>query len=174
MAKSNLIGTYIPDEVTITISNSKFTHVVTGVASDTFINIERTTPATSSTEGADGSVMRVKRRIRNCTFTLTLLQGSNSNDIFSQLQKNDENSNFNDWLFSILVKDNSGRSYHYSDQAYVVNDPTVPYSTDATTREWAIQAYNVVSEVNGNSPFLPDEITVLEGIGKVIPPSWKK
>ena len=102
------LSTYFPDAVTIVLSNDKFTHMVSGIAEGTFVSVARATPATNLVIGADRSAMRIRRRNRSGSITVTLMQGSDSNDVFSQILRNDEEAMNNDWLFSITVKDTSG------------------------------------------------------------------
>src|SRR5690625_2144880 len=107
---ANLLSTYSPEAVSIIIGNDQFSHVVTGVAEETFITISRETPATQLVIGGDMSAMRIRRRNWSSTITITLMQGSNSNAVFSQILKNDEDAMNNDCLFHVTIKDGDRKS----------------------------------------------------------------
>lgn len=173
MANTNLLATYSPEEVSIIISNKNFSHQITGTIEGSFCTVERIRPSTSFVDASDGNAMRVRRKSRNCNIKISLVFGSNSNDLLGQLLRNDENASNNDWLFSILIKDNSGRSLHYSSQAYIENEPTSGYTVEGEAREWTIFALNVQGGVGGNAPYTPDEASTLEAIGGVVDSKWK-
>ena len=169
---ANILSTYFPESVTVVISNSKFTHVVNGLAEGTFITIARNTPASNLVIGADMSAMRVRRKNRSGSVTLTLMQGSDSNDVFSQIMQNDEDAMNNDWLFSISVKDGSGRSVFSSPQAYIANLPNIAFGTDAENREWVIECIDIKSHVGGGGFLDPSTNSTLSDVGYTADPNW--
>lgn len=169
---ANLLSTYSPEAVSIIIGNDQFSHVVSGVAEDTFITISRETPATQLVVGGDMSAMRIRRRNRSSTITITLMQGSNSNDVFSQILKNDEDAMNNDWLFHVTIKDGSGRSVFFSPQAYIANMPDISFGTEGDNRDWVIQCIDLDAHVGGGALLTPENSTTLEDVGYPVPPGW--
>lgn len=172
---SSFLATYVPEEVVILLTGTKktFQHIVTAPAEGTFCTISRLTPSTSMVNGADMSAMRVRRKNRNCTITINLLFGSETNDFFSKLLQNDEDASNNDWLFTLMIKDSSGRSLHYSKQAYIVNMPDHTFSTEGDGGvEWQIQALNVQSHVGGGGDINDATATQMKAIGYEIEDRW--
>lgn len=169
---ANILSTYFPEAVTVVIANDKFSHVVNGVAEGTFITVSRDTPATNLVIGGDMSAMRVRRKNRSGSINVTLMQGSDSNDVFSQILRNDEDAMNNDWLFSITVKDGSGRSVFFSPQAYIANMPDIAFGTDAENREWVIQCIDITSHVGGGGLLDPSTTDTLDAVGYTPDPSW--
>jgi|SRR5690625_29804 len=169
---ANILSTYFPEAVSIIIGNDQFSHVVSGVAEGTFITVARETPATQLVIGGDMSAMRVRRKNRASTVTVTLMQGSDSNDVFSQILKNDEDAMNNDWLFHLTIKDGSGRSVFFSPQAYIANMPDISYGTEGDNRDWVIQCIDLDAHVGGGGLLTPEVESTLEDVGYTIPPGW--
>lgn len=169
---ANILSTYFPEAVSIIIGNDNFSHIVSGVAEGTFITVARETPATQLVIGGDMSAMRVRRKNRASTVTVTLMQGSDSNDVFSQVLKNDEDAMNNDWLFHLTIKDGSGRSVFFSPQAYIANMPDISYGTEGDNRDWVIQCIDLDAHVGGGGLLTPEVAGTLEDVGYNVPPEW--
>lgn len=167
------MGTYAPENVVIILSNDRFSHTVTGLAEGTFINFERSVPRATLYTGADLHAARVLRRNKSGTITLTLSQHGESNDVFSELARLDEESQSNDWLFSVLVKDLSGRTVFSASQAFLGNDPNLSFGTETEMREWTIGAANIERHIGGDSKFTPENQSELESLGYVVEDRFK-
>lgn len=167
------LGNYSPEDVVMIISNSKFSHTISGLADGTFISYAREVPRATLYTGADLSAARVLRRNKAGTITLTLHQAAESNDVLSELARLDEEAHNNDWLFSVALKDVLGRSVFFSPQSFIGNDPDVTYSTDLETREWTIQVMDVERHVGGNSKLSPDNESILTDFGYTVEDKWK-
>lgn len=172
MAGPQLLSTYSPEAVSIIISNEYFSHVITGIADGTFLTISRMTPATSLEIGGDLFAQRIRRSNRSSSISLMLMQGSTSNDVLSQILRNDEDAMDNTWLFNITIKDNSGRSVFFSPQAYVVSPPDISFGTEGEMREWTIECIHLDQHVGGGANITPDTASTLEDVGYNIPPGW--
>lgn len=172
MAGPELLATYSPEAVSVIIGNDQFNHVISGVADETFLVISRETPATQLEIGGDLFAQRVRRSNRASSITLSLMQGSTSNDVLSQILRNDEDSWNDEWLFHITIKDNSGRSVFFSPQAFVVAPPDVSFGVEGEIREWQIQCVHMDSHVGGGAKITPDAAAVLTDTGYDIPESW--
>ena len=75
-------------------------------------------------------------------------------------------------LFTCTITDKSGRSYAYSDQAYVVEPNTYDYAQSASTRDWMLVLPYADQNIGG-SVKLPQEIAdKLSALGVEIDDSW--
>lgn len=170
---ANILSTYFPEAVSIVLGNDNFSHVVSGVAEGTFITVARETPATQLVIGGDMSAMRVRRKNRASTVTVTLMQGSDSNDVFSQILKNDEDAMNSDWLFSLTIRDGSGRTVMFSPQAYIANMPDISFGTEGDNRDWVIQCIDLDSHVGGGGLLDASSVNTLEDVGYDVAEDWK-
>ena len=69
--------------------------------------------------GADSSNIRVIRDIKNHEITLTLHQGSESNDVLSQLFARDRQNRRNDYVFNVLITDTGGRTVASAQNCFI-------------------------------------------------------
>jgi len=56
----------------------------------------------------------------------------------------------NTGLFSVLVKDNSGRSIYAAEIAWVVKAPTGEFGNESGSRSWIIETDNLEVLTGGN------------------------
>jgi len=175
MASDVILGTYSPEEVAVIITVADQTHIVSGLAAGTFINVTRMVPAASLVVGSDLSAFRVKRRNKASTISITLHQASISNRVFQQMQIADENDATDEYVFSITVKDNSGQSLYYARQAFIGTVPDAAYSDSETgeTRQWDIQCVNLIRLEGGNTKMDESAVAVVEALGGEIDNRWK-
>lgn len=122
------------------------------------VTIDRNTPTSTVARGADNTHTRVWQNDTSLTITLTLGQSSNSNDILTYLYEKDRASKDNTWLFTILVKDGSGRSLYHALQAYIAVVPNSSFGNTFQNREWQIHAINSESFIGGNGQFDPSDL----------------
>lgn len=173
MAEISNLGSYSPEDVIILISNDRFSHRVSGVADGTFISFERGVPRATLAVGGDLHAARVLRRNKSGTLNLTLMQSAESNDVFSELARLDEEAHDNTWLFSVQIKDLQGRSVFFAPQAFIGNDPTISFGTDLENREWTIECINVDRHYGGNSLLSPENESTLSDLGYTVDQKWK-
>lgn len=173
MAEQSGLSSYSPENVIMILHNDNFSHIISGVADGTFISYSREVPRATLYVGADLSAARVLRRNKSGTVSLTLAQTGESNDFLSQLARNDEESQNNDWLFAVTIKDLSGRTQFFAPQAFIGNDPDVTYGVDVETRDWTITVTNVEHHIGGNGQFSPTVEADLQSIGYTVEDRWK-
>lgn len=175
MASDIILGTYSPEEVTILITVADQTHIVSGLATGTFVNVTRTTPASSLVVGSDLSAFRVKRRNKASDIAITLHQASISNRVFQQMQIADEEDATDTYVFSIVIKDNSGQSLYFARQAFIGTQADSGFSDSETgeNREWMIHAVNLQTLVGGNTKMDESAVSVVEALGGSIEDRWK-
>lgn len=162
---TQILGSYSPEEVTIVLSNQFFSHIISGTADGSFVNVSRVIPHAQLYTGADASHARVVRGVKSADITITLHQASESNDVLSELLKRDEEARDNTWLFTLLIKDNSGRSIYSATQAFIGTVPDSDFNIDISERAWVIHAVNMETHIGGNANFTPDTAATLEGLG---------
>src|SRR5574338_467016 len=110
MASTNRLATFAPNDVTIVLTHesSGMSHIVGGFAEDAIVTVDRNAETFTLYTGADDTNTRIYNANTAGTMTLSLQQTSASNDILMALYEQDRASR--NGLFSISVRDNSGRS----------------------------------------------------------------
>ena len=171
MADLNL-GTFAPEDVVIVISHPQFTHIVSGYADGTFVNVERNMESSTLYQGADNSGGRILRSNKSGTITLTLHQFSATNDVLSEVYRNDIEARDNTWLLNITIIDGSGRSAFYARQAFIGNLPSTGFGNEIENRDWVLQAVELNQYIGGNAVLPPDVVATIESLGGTIAAKW--
>lgn len=172
MADLNL-GTYSADSIDIIISVKGVTHKVSGFGENSVVSVERARESSRAYLGADNSAVRVFDPNKSGTITLTLNQSSSTNDLLTQIQRNDNENRDSSWLFAVLIKDNSGRSFYDAKQCYISQIPSSDFSTDITERVWVINAFNLEQHIGGNALIDPSVVQAIEAAGGTVEDRWK-
>ena len=169
---SELLATYSPEDVVIVITQGTVSHVVSGYVDGTFLTITRNVPYAELYQGSDVSNMRILRRNKAATVTVSLHNGSNSNDVFSQLQVVDEQTANSQGLFSMQIKDTSGRSIYHANQCFIGNYPDSTFSNGADSRDWTIVCTRLEQTIGGNALVDPSDLASIRGLGADVPSQW--
>lgn len=166
------LATFSPNDVSVIITQSStgISHVVSGYSEDSIVNIEWTTPRYALYTGADNTGTRVRNASNSATLSISLQQTSASNDVLSSLFDNDAANT--DGLFSIQVKDASGRSVYFSDDAYIGVRPNAGFTNNMSTRDWVVQAFNLEGYAGGNAIISPEDQSTLQTLGATIAAKW--
>lgn len=168
------LGSYSPEEVTVTISVAGVVHTLSGFSDQTFINITRLVPASEAFISADLAGGRVKRRNRSALATFSLSQYSSSNDFMQRWQLADEQASRGQYVGSITVKDNSGTSLFFSNQAVITTTPDYSLSTTTEYRDWEVFMFNTSGAgIGGNSLIDDSTVQAIEGLGGFVEDRWK-
>ncbi len=138
------LKTYDYNQVAVIIGGTQ----ATGVAEGEAVTVEQDADAWALTIGADGEQTRSKSNNNAGTVTLKLMQTSDMNDILTAFYNADKLSN--NGKFPLMIKDNSGRSLHVAEQAWVQKLPKVGYGAEASEREWVIRTGELVNNIAGN------------------------
>lgn len=126
--------TYIPSKVYIEISGYRVQgHVSASVSLDT--------PTFRTIKGIRGQAVRVRNSHTTGKLALTLLQTSPANDLFSDIAQKD--IIWGTGRLTIVVKDESGSSLFFTDNAYINGFPTLDFSAVAGTREWTFNCLSI-------------------------------
>ena len=169
------LGSYAPSEVVVVISQEStgFTHQVVGFAEDSFIQLARDAESWTHSTGADGYTTRTHNINSSGKVTLELMQSSPSNDVLSAIWNRDRVFKNNSGLFSITIKDGSGRSIARSDQAYISVFPDQTYGSSVNNNSWIISAANLERYIGGNSLVSGDTVDTLAALETTISDEWK-
>jgi GTP-dependent phosphoenolpyruvate carboxykinase len=167
-------STYAPNQVTVVITQdqSGIAHIISGYSEDSIVSIERSAETFTMYTGADNTMTRIYNANTSATITLSLQQTSASNDILSLLYQNDAASLTSDTMFSIQVKDNSGRSNYFSDNAYVGVVPNSAFSNSMNTRDWVIHAADLQTYIGGNAKLVPADQDTIQTLGGTLDARW--
>lgn len=172
---SNYIGNYSPDDFTIVISKGSFVHTVSGFADGNFITMNRLVPSSTPYQGVgkSNSFGRVKRAVTGMTVDIMLHQYSPSNTVLQQLQIADANAIDNTWVFNVTIKDLSGMTVVSSNSAIIASPPAVEFSSETSTRSWAIHLFGSDLFIGGNIPLAPAEVAAVVAAGGQVDDRWK-
>ena len=128
-----MVKTYDPKKVLISLGS----HVVSGYADGTFLNIEAHGDGVTKEVGADGEVVRSIDPDDTSTLTLSLQYGSPT-IAFSQRQYDRDRRTSGGGTFPVLVKDLKGGLVFSSQIAWVENSIPREYGKTGPGREITI------------------------------------
>jgi len=169
---STYTSTFAPNDVTVTISQGGFSHIVSGFSEDSIVSVERNSDTFTLYTGADDTNTRIYQANTSGMVTLPLQQTSNSNDILSQLYLNDKASKDSSGLFTMTIKDNSGRTTFFAEEAFIARVPDASFGNTMQLREWQIQAVRLEANYGGNANFTPEDQASLEALGGTVEGKW--
>lgn len=174
MATQGKTATYAPGNVTIVITqeSSGIAHVVQGFSEDSIVQVERLAETFTMYTGADNTSTRIYNANKSARLTLSLQQTSSSNDVLTALYVSDVENLSSDGMFTIHVKDNSGRSDYFSDEAYIGVVPNSNFNNSMQTRDWVIHAHNLETNIGGNAKVSPDVQATLTTLGVSVDARW--
>jgi len=140
-----IVRTYDPKQVVLTFGAI----LITGYASGTFINAERSNSPTFEKErGADGTVDRVNKNALDLTITLTVKQTSLVNAALSEAHAADQLTNKG--IRPLLLKDLNGTTLISAAQAWIENDANVEFADVLSGREWVFATGPAEKVTGGN------------------------
>ncbi len=125
--------TYDAKQVSIIVGVSP----LVGLADGSFVTVRRNSDAFNLQIGADGEGVRSKTNDRSGQIEVVLQQGSDSNDLLSELALADEVSNGG--VVPVLVKDNLGNSLYAAESAWIRKVPDSEFAKDTGSRTWIIE-----------------------------------
>jgi hypothetical protein len=173
MANEAILGSYTPEEVTVVISVGGQVHNVTGYAEGTFITATRNIPPAEAFQGSDNQGGRVKRRNTSRRVTLSLMQFTASNNFMEAWQAADEEASRNEFIGSVMIKDNSGTTLLHSNQAFIEVSPDIVFSNTAEQRDWTIFLFNATGKIGGNTLIDESTAAAIEGLGGQVDARWR-
>ncbi len=126
------VGTYNPKEVTIALG----THIVSGLADDSFVQIDANGDGVTKTVGCDGEVVRSISPDGTYKIKLSLLQTSKTNNFLSNCV--DADRDIGNGIFPMLIKDLKGGLLFSAECAWVIKKASAGRGKSANNREWEI------------------------------------
>lgn len=168
------INSIVPSAVTIVLSHSgtNTNHVVGGYTSDSTVSIEFPDDTWTEEVSTDGVTTRVHRLDRTVRATISLSQGSRSNDVLSALLRNDERDLSGRGMFTCTITDKSGRSYYNSSATFVKRPNTQAFGQSVNSRDWVLVLSWADQWVGGNGYIDPDTQRTLENLGITVDETW--
>ena len=130
-----------------------------GAAESEFITIRREEKAFQTVKGNDGTVIRYKTGMRSCIATVSLLQGSRMNAVFSAIHAADVASDNGVGIGPFTLVDLNDASLLEAPHAWLQSTPDeMKFNAKPETRAWEIfiadpQIYNVGANIV--LPFAP-------------------
>lgn len=129
-----MVKTYNAREVIITCGS----HLVTGLADDSFVSIESGGDGITYKYGCDGEIARAVSPNNTFLVKIALLQTSDSNTFF-QNQHNIDMSVGGDGMFPLMIKDLRGGMLLQADQAWVTKPASRSRGKETNNNEWEVQ-----------------------------------
>lgn len=170
---NGILATYSPEDTHIILSNSKFTHRISGYVDGSFVTISRSVPHATLYTGGDGSNVRVIRDVRNYDISVRLHSAADSHDVLTRLMRLDSQTRDGSELFSILIKDTLGRTIGSAPTAFIGTHPDVDFAVETAEREWVIHTVGFDLHIGGNRKLENDVWGALNDLGQEIDSYWK-
>lgn len=142
---SEILATYVPEDVTILLAGLI---PVVGVIEGSFISISKDVKPFISKRTADGTVSRKYNNDQTYTVTISLVSGSDTNDVLTKLWQLDEITQRG--KFPLMVKDASGSDLFFSTTTWIEGLPSLVKSTTFDTRTWTLRSSSAVINIGGN------------------------
>jgi len=138
------VKTYRASEVSISFGGA----VISGYGDSTFVSLSYNNDFFSLTKGADGEGLRSSSEDLSARITITLMQGSISNDVLSGFLLADVNGDVGGLPF--LLKDSSGRMLFSSSSAWIVKFPDVERGKEGSMVEWVLETNSLNGFIGGH------------------------
>jgi len=127
-----MVKTYDPKKVLVSLGS----HMVTGYADGTFVNIAYNGEGIGTVVGADGEVSRYIDPDRTANVTITVKQTSPTVDFCQRMH--DKDLVTGEGILPILIKDMRGGLIFSANDSWVVKPPDREYGKDIANREIVI------------------------------------
>ena len=172
---STRTSTISPIDRTVVISHeaSGLVHVIGGYAEDSNINIEHDAETYQHHTGIDNVATRIHNANTSGKITISLAESSASNDVLYALHQYDVDSRSNKGLFSLTIKDGSGRSVMFSQEAYIGVVPNQQYGASVNNREWVFHCTRMTNVLGGNGLVSPEDAAGIDQLGGNLADEWR-
>lgn len=137
--------TYDPESVIFSFNGIR----ITGFATGTFIQVQRSTETWKTEPGAYGEVTRVKSLDKRGTVTFTTQKEAPINDVLSGIAIVDENTNAGKGVMVIENLDND--TLHFAQESWIVKMPDDEFGTDASQVQWTLECAALRMFIGGST-----------------------
>lgn len=170
---STNVNIYSPNDITVTLTRGDgFAHIVGGYSDGDMVSIEPAAEALSMYTSADNQMTLLFNANNSATVTLTLNQTSATNDVLSWLYEELKARKSPDKLFSVLIKDQNGRSLYTTSQAFIGKRPTASFSNSMNNREWTILCADMQQFAGGNARLSQADASSIAILGGTVEDRW--
>ena len=145
------VATYSPKNMVILVG----TEQITGFGDGDMVTVELDEDKFAPYVSVDGEVSRSHNVANTGKFTFTLNQTSKANALFTALMQLDlaDRSGTSNGIVPIVVRDensfNSG-TFYIGTNCWITGMPSSAFGKEITTREWVLQASEIVWSISGN------------------------
>lgn len=137
--------TYIPESVVCLVAGVL---PVEGYLDGTFINIEKVKVPFKSITTPDGVTARLQNEDKTYNVSITLHNGSSSNDVLTKLWQLDEITGRG--KFPLLIRDGSGSDLFFSTTTWIEQPPSIVKSNGVDGRTWVLKSAYAIINIGGN------------------------
>lgn len=137
--------TYIPESVVCLVAGVL---PVEGYLDGTFINIEKVKVPFKSITTPDGVTARLQNEDKTYNVSITLHNGSSSNDVLTKLWQLDEITGRG--KFPLLIRDGSGSDLFFSTTTWIEQPPSIVKSNGIDGRTWVLKSAYAIINIGGN------------------------
>lgn len=170
---SDNLNIYSPNDITVTLTRGDgFAHTVGGYSESDMVSVEPAAEALTMYTSADNKPTLIFNANNSATVMLTLNQTSASNDVLSWLYEELKARKSPDKLFSVMIKDQNGRSMYTSAQAFIGKRPTASFSNSMNNREWTILCADMQQFSGGNARLSQADAQSIEILGGEVEDRW--
>ena len=110
--------------------------VTGGYGEGEILKLDHDEPSFTLKKGADGNVTRSKTYNGVMKVTLTLMQTSEYNAIFSTMLNIDKRGKNGAGIGPSAIKDLQGATLYFASKSWIEGPPTAAFGREATHREW--------------------------------------
>lgn len=136
---------YIPESVVCLVAGVL---PVEGYVDGTFINIEKIKVPFQSITTPDGTTARLQNEDKTYNVSITLHNGSSSNDVLTKLWQLDEITGRG--KFPLLIRDGSGSDLFFSTTTWIEQPPSIVKSNGIDGRTWVLKSAYAIINIGGN------------------------
>jgi hypothetical protein len=137
--------TYIPESVVCLVAGVL---PVEGYLDGTFIRIDKVKAPFQSITTPDGTTARLQNEDKTYTVSITLHNGSSSNDVLTKLWQLDEITGRG--KFPLLIRDGSGSDLFFSTTTWIEQPPSIVKSNGVDGRTWVLKSSYAIINIGGN------------------------
>lgn len=127
-----MVSTYDPNKVLVLWKGIP----IGGFGIDSMIKVTQTSDRVTKQDGCTGEVVRVMQRSKSGSVEVTLLASSQSNDLLSAAQIEDELTGLG--VGPLMIKDLNGTTIIQAASAWIAKIPEINFGKETSDRTWTL------------------------------------